>query len=522
MARLENEHHMKQNNPEYNEQLKQIIRDQAAMTRLGNIDQQFKENTMRVFSTLDEWLENEHPMNQNNPECNEGFNKIVRDPAIMITLGNIDQQFNGKYDAQLMMLIHAGQIGKMPHLFSLENNTKLLSMIDQALWEHKKLLLQLPHIDEDKLKSINSKYHVKNLDMFVRLYEENEDLMNQNSPKCNERFTKIVCDQATMTRVGNIDQQFKGKYDALPHIDEDILKYVNSKYHIKTLEQCVRLNEGDKRKRLRNLTKKQYCNVCKVLGNMPLVNTQINVEVNDAEETNVITVGSLVTASVFLSRKSFSSLMNVEDNSIITIVLLNEPKVMKEEVKEVEDDIRNLDASISQDEDSENKGGAKDDEDWDKFQNPFSKRQKVLERKSRSSHSAHCPYFSEDMQEFWWVYLTDKKIETILTAPFQVTNLLDKKEIMMAFTAPVTPGLNKFTLCVRSDSHLGLDQFKSFTLDVKRAPEQPKNHPQYDFSSDEDERGKRLNLIMLRIHMTLQSLTIQMIRSLKTQKIKLD
>ncbi|KAK2709513.1 hypothetical protein QYM36_013244 [Artemia franciscana] len=58
----------------------------------------------------------------------------------------------------------------------------------------------------------------------------------------------------------------------------------------------------------------------------------------------------------------------------------------------------------------------------------------------------------------------------------------------MAFTAPVTPGLYKFTLCVRSDSYLGLDQFKDFTLDVKRAPEQPKNHPQYNFSSDEDEK----------------------------------
>ncbi|KAK2716643.1 hypothetical protein QYM36_006953, partial [Artemia franciscana] len=155
---------------------------------------------------------------------------------------------------------------------------------------------------------------------------------------------------------------------------------------------------------------------------------------------------------------------------------------------QIEDDIGNLDARISQDEDFENKEGAKDDEDWDKFQNPFNKRQKVLERKSRSSHSVHCPYFSEDKQEFWWVCLTDKKTQTILTAPFHVTNLVDKEEILMAFTAPVTPGLYKLTLCVRSDSYLGLDQFKDFTLDVKRAPEPPKNHPQYDFSSDEDEK----------------------------------
>ncbi|KAK2716640.1 hypothetical protein QYM36_006950 [Artemia franciscana] len=129
---------------------------------------------------------------------------------------------------------------------------------------------------------------------------------------------------------------------------------------------------------------------------MPLVNIQINAEVIDDEETNIITVGVLVTASIILSRKSFSWLMNVEGNSTIT--------------------------------------------------------------------------------------------STILTAPFHVTNLVEKEEILMAFTAPVTPGLYKFTVCVRSDSYLGLEQLKYFKLDVKKAPEQPKNHPQYDFSSDEDEK----------------------------------
>ncbi|KAK2709171.1 hypothetical protein QYM36_012987 [Artemia franciscana] len=374
------------------------------MTRLGNIDQQFKPQKRTKYPEK-KIIE----CNSDGCQIKDGF---LTKPKPSNILDNMCVCCS-----QLMMLPHTGQISKIPHLFSLENTMKLCPMIVQALWDQKNPLLQVPHIDED------------------------------------------------------------------------ILKYVNSKYHIKTLEQCVRLNQGDKRKSLRNLTKKQYCNVCKVLGNMPLVNTQINVEVKYAEETNVITVGSLVTASVFLSKKSFSSLMNVEGNSIITIVLLNEPKVMKEEVKEIEDDIRNLDASISQDEDSENKEGAKDDEDWDKFRNPFSKRQKVLERKSRSSHSAHCQYFSEDMQEFWWVYLTDKKIETILTAPFQVTNLVDKEEIMMAFTAPVTPGLNKFTLCVRADSYLGLDQFKSFTLDVKRAPEQPKIIPNMIFPRTKKKEG---------------------------------
>ncbi|KAK2709512.1 hypothetical protein QYM36_013243 [Artemia franciscana] len=67
---------------------------------------------------------------------------------------------------------------------------------------------------------------------------------------------------------------------------------------------------------------------------MPLVNIQINVEVIDNEETNVITAGALVAASVFLSRKSFSSLTNMEGISTINSVQLNEPKIMKKEVKE--------------------------------------------------------------------------------------------------------------------------------------------------------------------------------------------
>ncbi|KAK2710129.1 hypothetical protein QYM36_013713 [Artemia franciscana] len=363
--------------------LKKIVRDHAAMIRLSNIDQQFKNQERRFclsYSVKLRVLIHAHLSRLSlNPQTLEKDRiGVIRKCRTLI------QEMCVCF-SQLMMLAHTGQISKIPYLFSLENTMKLCPMIVQALWDQKNPLLQLPHIDED------------------------------------------------------------------------ILKYVNSKYYIKTLEQCFRLNESDKRKCLRNLTKKQYCNVCKVLGNMPLVNTQINVEVNDAEETNGITVGSLVTASVFLSRKSFSSLMNVEGNSIITIVLLNEPKVMKEEVKEVKE--------------------------GDKKKILYgSQKQLPVEHPSEEN--------KEDKKESATpeIKVQARKQTKQNQTPFQVTNLVDKEKIMMVFTAPVTPGLNKFTLCVRSDSYLVLDQFKSFTLDVKRAPEQPKNHPQYDFSSDEEEK----------------------------------
>ena len=42
-----------------------------------------------------------------------------------------------------------------------------------------------------------------------------------------------------------------------------------------------------------------------------------------------------------------------------------------------------------------------EDQEWARFQNKLNKREKALEGKSRLSHSVHCPYFTDDKQEFW-------------------------------------------------------------------------------------------------------------------------
>lgn len=76
-----------------------------------------------------------------------------------------------------------------------------------------------------------------------------------------------------------------------------------------------------------------------------------------------------------------------------------------------------------------------DDEEWEKFQKKLNKREK-LEGKSKISHSVHCPYFPEDKQEYWWTYICDRKSRTLLTAPYHVTNLVEREEVQLKFTAP--------------------------------------------------------------------------------------
>lgn len=93
-----------------------------------------------------------------------------------------------------------------------------------------------------------------------------------------------------------------------------------------------------------------------------------------------------------------------------------------------------------------------DDEEWEKFQKKLNKREK-LEGKSKISHSVHCPYFPEDKQEYWWTYICDRKSRTLLTAPYHVTNLVEREEVQLKFTAPRWPGVYTFSVCLRSGTN---------------------------------------------------------------------
>ncbi|KAK2710015.1 hypothetical protein QYM36_013632 [Artemia franciscana] len=117
----------------------------------------------------------------------------------------IQERPSGKKEIhiKLMTLAHAGQISKMPHLFSLENTMKLCPMIIQALWDHKNPLLQLPHIHGHILKYINSKYHVKTLEQFFRLDEGDKS-------KCLRSLT-----ENTMRVFSTLDE-WLGKENLMP------------------------------------------------------------------------------------------------------------------------------------------------------------------------------------------------------------------------------------------------------------------------------------------------------------------
>lgn len=124
---------------------------------------------------------------------------------------------------------------------------------------------------------------------------------------------------------------------------------------------------------------------------------------------------------------------------------------------------RKSDESDDEDNSSQKKAesddAADDDEnEWMKFQERLSKRDRGLEARSNKSHEVHCPRFPDVKQEYWWVYLCDKKAETPLTQPTLVTSLVDKEEFQLRLSAPAQASIYTITACLRSDSYFGFNE----------------------------------------------------------------
>ena len=52
-------------------------------------------------------------------------------------------------------------------------------------------------------------------------------------------------------------------------------------------------------------------------------------------------------------------------------------------------------------------------------------------------------------------------------------------------------GHYSFTVCLRSDSYLGVDVQEDIKLEVAEAREAPEQHPQWEFEDDEDEEDSK-------------------------------
>lgn len=344
--------------------------------------------------------------------------------------------------SSLITLALAGRIKKMPNLSTLENAMKLGPLIIQGLWEYQSPLLQLPHFTDDTLRHLERR-----------------------------------------------------------------------KVKLRSIEQLARMKEIDRRDALKIFNDFQYNDLKLVISSMPLVQIESKFEVLDDEEPSVITSGSIVTATVTLKRRQLkdffeqesslpTSATNHVDSSQGDTLTSSEAEQGQVSERESEVDDSNNDNKNTNNTSNgnniignnpKNKKGDKsqqkttssddDEEDWDrKFQERILKKQKVFESKPRKSHSVHCPFFPDDKQEFWWVYIVDRKRFALITAPLLVTSLVDTEEIELKFTAP-KHGVYNYTIVVRSDSYVDCTVQKYVRVEIKPA----RDYVELDYDIPDDE-----------------------------------
>ncbi|XP_063984202.1 translocation protein SEC63 homolog isoform X2 [Diachasmimorpha longicaudata] len=333
----------------------------------------------------------------------------------------------------------------------------------------------------------------------------------------------------------------------LPHIEEEHLKhFLGKKKNIKTLQQLAQLKGNERRQLLRMLSDEQYEDVMRVLGNMPYIDFKVQSEVVDDDNPTVYTADAFVTVTVTLTRRDMRELFGDETAKEKTVdegeekedkddkddqsAPMKKPTWMKqkkggkskidkkkkqrvskkatpkgkkspedenEKEKDPQGSVDQAKELVTEHSDAESEKSDEepekvkevnqedDDEEWEKFQQRIAKKERVLEGRSNVSHEVHCPLFPDVKQEYWWVYMCDRKSHTLITTPIHVTGLVDREEVQLKFAAPSWPGLYTFAVCLRSDSYLGFYQTQDIKLDVKEAPAIPTQHPQWDISDEE-------------------------------------
>jgi len=396
---------------------------------------------------------------------------------------------------QLILLAYARRVSRLLRIPTIENCMRLSSMIVQGFWEFKNPLLQLPHIEEEHMKYfLAKKRKVKSLQQFAQLKgDERRQILRNLSDEQYEDVMKVL---------GNMPYvDFKVQSEVID--DENPTVYTANAIVTVT----VVLTRKDMRHLFGDETVKEQTAIDEEKQNGDgEANVEVAEEQNIAEKRPAWLKQKKGAKKTNKNKKSNKKVPVAKPAAVTTPKPGSQPpqeetpkarkkeekdKTEQETTKEKAPAGSDSDAESERSEEEESSNDKKeaafedDDSEWEKFQQRISKRDKVLEGRGNVSHVVHCPLFPDVKQEYWWVYICDRKSRTLLTSPVHVTSLVHTEALQLRFTAPSWPGVYTFTVCLRSDSYFGFDQAHDIKLDVKEALEVPTEHPQWDISDEE-------------------------------------
>ncbi|CAG0898243.1 unnamed protein product, partial [Cyprideis torosa] len=401
--------------------------------------------------------------------------------------------------SQLIMLAHARRIDRLPSLDTVENVMKLSPMIVQALWESKSPLLQLPHVSESQLRHfVNKRRAIRSIRALAELPPVERRALFKEHSDAEYRDVMNVLSQMPLVEMEAKPQVLDDKDS--DHITASAIVTVTVRLRRNPMEDIMKadpITPGSPvlRKGLSGpssdqsrASNQQYEEV------QPLNGVEGAEEGGCGEDEDKSGAGAGPQApkraawqknkgggkKKKAAKKKKGGARKVEkapgggtgDAAGGGVASKKEDLEVNERGSEdgsegSGDESAGSNATDSEEENErkprkkgEKSGDDADDEDdWDDMTESMVKKEKmkILEGRSKVSHPVHAPYFPEEKQEYWWVYICDRKTHLLVTPPFHVTNLIEEEEVQLKFTAPPKPGVYTYSLKMYtiSESDLG-------------------------------------------------------------------
>ncbi|XP_041107217.1 translocation protein SEC63 homolog [Polyodon spathula] len=408
---------------------------------------------------------------------------VRKSPALLQEMVNVG--------CQLTMMANSRGGFHAPRLVSIENCMKLSQMIVQGLQESKSPLLQLPHFEEEHLRyCVSKKYKVRSIVDLVSLKDSDRRSMLRFLGE--EKYDEV------MAVLGSF-----------PHITVDIKLQVldDEDSHDITAGSIVTVTVTLTRKRMLDFFEKEQEQVC-VPEDPNTEEGQGDVGKNKSkvwQNKNKAAKKTSKSKKKKLSKKKTPSQPQKQDKQKQANGTVAGNEVVpstKEEEEEItdkgsdsEEGETNKDSPSERDDESDKQSdtepdemGGDDEEEWKALQQSIQRREKaLLETKSKITHPVYSLCFPEEKQEWWWLYIADRKEQTLVSMPYHVCTLKDTEEVELKFPAPSKPGNYQYSVILRSDSFMGLDQIKPLKLEVHEAKQMLDNHPQWDIPETEEE-----------------------------------
>uniref|UniRef100_A0A4W3JCS7 Translocation protein SEC63 homolog n=1 Tax=Callorhinchus milii TaxID=7868 RepID=A0A4W3JCS7_CALMI len=297
---------------------------------------------------------------------------------------------------------------------------------------------------------------------------------------------------------------FKSPLLQLPHFEEEHLKYCwSKKYKIRTVQDLVSMKDADRRSMLRFLSEEKYDGVMAVLSNFPHVSMEVKLQGKDlcgrALSVHLIIpdASSLASFKAGLKTLLFDRQANIAKNKkkvwqknkgAKKPSKSKKKKAAKKKAPTPTPQQPPAEQQKQKPKHSQANGSLLPGNEWEALQQSIQRRERaLLETKSKITHPVHTLYFPEEKQEWWWLYIADRKAQTLISMPYHVCTLQQDEEIELKFSAPCKTGNYQYFVILRSDSYMGLDLIKPLKFEVEEAKHVPETHPQWDIPETEEE-----------------------------------